>query len=247
MGRLRDQGEARSRAHEEERRRMEVKIEDKEAMARAGELTAGIVHEVRNGLGTISGYAQFLERNPGSPEATTAGTHIRQECETLEAVVRRFVEFVKRETLQLAPFDVVRTLTRVAARESRSHGGAEVGLDRLPTSMVLVGDEELLERALENLVRNARDAAGPHGAVSVGAAASGDKVLVTIADDGPGLSAERRLELRAFFTTKPGGLGLGLPIAYKIVHLHQGEMTFHQREARGLEVRILLPSSGPVT
>jgi signal transduction histidine kinase len=214
-------------------------------MARAGELTAGIVHEVRNGLGTISGYARFLERNPGSPEATTAGTHIREECETLEAVVRRFVDFVKRESLQCALFDVVRTLARVAARESRSHEGAEVGLDRLPASLVLVGDEELLERAFENLVRNARDAAGPRGTVSIGVVASGAKVVVTIADDGPGLSADRRRQLRPFFTTKPGGLGLGLPIAYKIVHLHDGEMTFHEHAPRGLEVRIQLPAAGP--
>ena len=246
MGRLRDQGEARSRAHEAERRRMEEEIEDKEAMARAGELTAGIVHEVRNGLGTILGYARFLERNPGSPEATLAGTHIREECETLEAVIRRFVDFVKRESLQIGPFDVARTLTRVAARESRSHVGAEVALGRLPPSMMLVGDEELLERAFENLVRNARDAAGPHGAVSLAVVAEGERVVVTIADDGPGLSAERRRELRPFFTTKPGGLGLGLPIAYKIVHLHEGEMSFHDHAPHGLEVRIQLPAAGPL-
>jgi signal transduction histidine kinase len=245
MGRLRDQGEARSRAHEAERRRMEEEIEDKEAMARAGELTSGIVHEVRNGLGTILGYARFLERNPGSSEATTAGTHIREECDTLEAVIRRFVDFVKRESLQIGPFDVVRTLTRVAARESRSRTGPEVGLGRLPPSMPLSGDEELLERAFENLVRNARDAAGPQGEVSLAAVVEGDRVVVTIADDGPGLSPERRRELRPFFTTKPGGLGLGLPIAYKIVHLHEGEMTFHDHAPRGLEVRIRLPVGGP--
>lgn len=246
MGRLRDQGEARSRAHEAERRRMEEEIEDKEAMARAGELTAGIVHEVRNGLGTILGYARFLERNPGSSEATTAGTHIREECETLEAVIRRFVDFVRRESLQIGPCDVVRTLTRVAARESRSHAGAEVALDRLPPSMALVADEELLERAFENLVRNARDAAGPRGTVALAVAAEGENVVVTIADDGPGLPPERRGELRPFFTTKPGGLGLGLPIAYKIVHLHEGAMTFHERAPHGLEVRIRLPAAGPV-
>src|SRR4029450_6568862 len=92
MVRLRDQGEERSRAHAAERRRMEEQIQDKEAMARAGELTSGMVHEVRNGLGTILGYARLLERGSGN-EGEAIGRHIREECETLEAVVRRFMDF----------------------------------------------------------------------------------------------------------------------------------------------------------
>jgi len=224
---------------------MEEEIQDKEAMARAGELTAGIVHEVRNGLGTILGYARFLERNPGSSEATTAGTHIREECETLEAVIRRFVDFVKRESLQIGPFDVVRTLTRVAARESRSRAGAEVALDRLPPSMALVADEELLERAFENLVRNAADAA-LDGGRSVRVSLAGDRgdAVVSIADDGPGLPAGAA-SFRPFASGKPGGLGLGLPMAVKLVRLHGGELELRNGQTRGAEAVVRLPVSGP--
>jgi signal transduction histidine kinase len=245
MLRLRHQEEARSQAHETALRRMEEQVKDKEAMARAGELTAGIVHEVRNGLGTILGYARLLEKGKEAAEAATVGAHIREECETLEAVVRRFVDFVKRETLHLDSFDLVRMLRRVAARESRSHAGAEVSLERLPESLALVGDEELLERAFENLVRNAREAAGERGAVAVSVASEPGRVVVSVADDGPGLPPERRSDLRPFFSTKPGGLGLGLPIAYKIVHLHEGALGLEERAPRGLEVRVSLPVAGP--
>jgi len=245
MGQLREQGEARSRAHEEERRRMEGEIEDKHAMARAGELTSGIVHEVRNGLGTILGYARLVEQAAEGTDAGTAGRHIREECETLEAVIRRFMDFVKRETLQLASFDLVRTLSRVVARESRSRPGARVVLDRLPESLTLRGDEELLERAFENLVRNARDAAGPVGTVALGAWNESERVIVTVSDDGPGISPERRQALRPFFTTRPGGLGLGLPIARKIVQLHEGRLDLLDRRPHGLEVRLSLPAAGP--
>jgi two-component system sensor histidine kinase HydH len=245
MGQLRDQGEARSRAHEEERRRMEVEIEDKHAMARAGELTSGIVHEVRNGLGTILGYARLVEQGAGATDAETAGRHIREECETLEAVIRRFVDFVKRETLQVAPFDVVRTLSRVVARESRSRAGARVVLDRLPETLTLRGDEELLERALENLVRNAREAAGRSGSVVLGAREENEWVILTVSDDGPGIPPERRQALRPFFTTRPGGLGLGLPIARKIVQLHEGRLELLDLRPHGLEVRMTLPTTGP--
>jgi signal transduction histidine kinase len=246
MGQLRDQGEARSRAHEAERRRMEHEIEDKHAMARAGELTSGIVHEVRNGLGTILGYARLVEQQAAEGSDTRiAGRHIREECETLEAVVRRFVDFVKRETLQLDSFDLVKTLRRVVSRESRSRPGGDLLLDQLPEALILRGDEELLERAFENLVRNAREAAGLKGTVVLGARNEAGRVIVTVSDDGPGIPPERRQALRPFFTTRPGGLGLGLPIAQKIVDLHGGRLDLLDRQPHGLEVRLSLPAAGP--
>jgi len=64
MERLRDRGEEMTQRHEAERQRMEDAIREKDALVRAGELTAGIAHEVRNGLGTILGYARMLERAP---------------------------------------------------------------------------------------------------------------------------------------------------------------------------------------
>ena len=65
---------------------------------------------------------------------------------------------------------------------------------------------------------------------------------VTVSDDGPGLSAQARASLRPFLTTKPGGLGLGLPIVYKIVGLHQGEILIGDRSPRGLAVSVGLPT-----
>jgi signal transduction histidine kinase len=109
----------------------------------------------------------------------------------------------------------------------------------------MAGDEALLERAFENLVRNAREAAGPGGHVWVEVARDAADAVVTITDDGPGLSAEARTKLRPFFTTKAGGLGLGLPLALKIVRLHDGEVVFSDRSPRGLRVSVRLPGKGP--
>jgi signal transduction histidine kinase len=219
-------------------------MQDREAMARAGELTAGMVHEVRNGLGTIVGYARLVEAT-GSPGAVDAATRIREECETLETVVRRFMDFVKREKLNLVPVDLDRMLTRVVARETRGRPGGDVNLQSGGEAGPLTGDEDLLERAFENLVRNAREAAGENGHVWVRATREGDSVVVAISDDGPGIPAATRQGLRPFFTTKPGGLGLGLPTALKIVRLHQGDLVLSDRSPRGLVVTVRLPSMGP--
>jgi signal transduction histidine kinase len=237
MGLLRDRGEA-------ERLRMEEVIHDKEALARAGELTAGIVHEVRNGLGTIVGYARLLERADAADQAAEAARSIRDECETLETVVRRFNDFIRRERLNVAELDLARLLARVVDRELRGRDVSHelLGLDEpLPVR----GDEELLERAFENLVRNAADAAGPGGRVEVSAGADGASVEVRIDDDGPGLPPGHPGGARPFFTTKPGGLGLGLPIAQKIVVLHGGDLELSDREPRGVSARVVIPAAGP--
>jgi signal transduction histidine kinase len=246
MERLRDRGQEMSERHEAERRRMEDVVHEKEALARAGELTAGIVHEVRNGLGTIVGYARLLERASPPEEPAAAARSIREECETLETVVRRFNDFVRLERLNLVDFDLARLLTRVVARELRGHEGVAPALVGLDAALVMRADEELLERAFENLVRNAAEAAAAGGRhVEIEAWRDGDEVDVRIEDDGPGLNADHPGEVRPFYTTKPGGLGLGLPLARKIVLLHEGTLTLEPRDPRGARVLVTLPAAGP--
>ena len=234
MGWLRDRGDA-----------LAQQIREDAPMVRAGELTAGMAHEVRNGLGTIVGYARLVERGAPPAEAADAAREIRQECEALESVVKRFVEFVKVESLRLASFDLARMLARVAAREEHARPGAPVRVVA-EEGMILLGDEELLERAFENLVRNAREATGPEGHVMVEVGSADERIRVVVSDDGPGLTSEARAALRPFATTKPGGLGLGLPLVYKIVGLHHGDVLMGDRPPRGLAVTVLLRESGPL-
>jgi signal transduction histidine kinase len=238
MGRLRARDEEMVRQHQRERSRMEGELRDNAPFVRAGELTVGIVHEIRNGLGTILGYARLVQ-SAGGPGAEHA-QGIVEECETLETVVRRFMEFVKDDSLRPSTFDLGRMLTRVAARESKARVGPETHLPRGSVG-VIEADEDLLERAFENLVRNARDAAGASGQVWIEVERGREAVLVTVADNGPGMPPEVRNSLRPFFTTKSGGLGLGLPLAYKIVRQHGGDLLLAERAPRGLAVRVRLP------
>jgi signal transduction histidine kinase len=152
------------------------------------------------------------------------------------------MDFVKRETLDWAPFDLGRMLSRVVAREFRHRPDVKPIITGLEGGCPLVGDEELLERAFENLVRNAADAGGTGGRVWVEVAREAQSVIVTVADDGPGMPPERRAEIRPFFTSKAGGLGLGLPIALKIVRLHDGTLELGDRSPRGLSVTVRLPA-----
>jgi len=246
MGRLRDRGQELSDRYQEQTERMEARLRELEAMARAGELTAGIVHEVRNGLGTIVGYARLLERGArekGSKEARA----ILDECATLETVVRRFTDFVKLEKLQLADTDLGALAARVVARERHGHEAVTARLLGLDTPVVVRADEELLERALENVVRNAVQAAAAGGGhVELRAERGPNAVALHVEDDGPGLASDHPGHVRPFYTTRPGGLGLGLPLARKIVLLHGGELSLERRVPKGARVVLRLPADGPV-
>ena len=241
MGRLRDRGQQLSARHEEEVLRMEERIREQAAMARAGELTAGIVHEVRNGLGTIVGYARLVEHGQ-DPQAAARARAILDECGTLETVVRRFTDFVKLEKLQLAPTDLKPLASRVLAREQRGHDAVDARLVGFDGPLVVQADEELLERALENLVRNALEAAAAGGGnVELRAERTESGVRIDVEDDGPGFAADHPGEIRPFYTTRPGGLGLGLPLARKIVLLHGGELRLERRVPSGARVTVRLP------
>ena len=217
-------------------------------MARAGELTAGIVHEVRNGLGTIVGYARMLERGRREQAAKEARA-ILDECATLETVVRRFTDFVKLEKLQLADTDLGPLAARVVARERRGHEAVEARLVGLDAPLVVRADEELLERALENVVRNAV-AGGGRGRRARRAArraqrrAESSSTSRTTAPASPPTTPARsgRSTPRV-----PGGLGLGLPLARKIVLLHGGELALERRSPGGARVRAAAPEPTGVT
>jgi len=110
---------------------------------------------------------------------------------------------------------------------------------------VVRADEELLERALENVVRNAVEAAAAGGGhVEVAARRVPGAVLLRVDDDGPGFAADHPGEIRPFYTTRPGGLGLGLPLARKIVLLHGGELALERLTPRGVRVSLRLPDAG---
>jgi signal transduction histidine kinase len=242
LGRLRDMGEAQNQKHQVERDRLAGEMRDLEAMARAGELAAGIAHEVRNGLGTILGYARLIERS-ASPETSEQARRILQECQTLEVVVRRFVAFVRRETLDPRPFDLRAMLRRVIARESAHRPVGSVDLTGAE-DFTFVGDEELLERVFENVVRNACEAAGSTGNVRVGIESGSDRVTVSVEDDGPGWPNEAGT-FQPFGSTKPGGLGLGLPLARKLARLHGGDVGVVPSD-RGARVEVTLSASPTV-
>jgi len=219
MSRLRVRDEERLAALDREKLQLSVILRDREAMARAGELTGGIVHEVRNSMGAIATQAKLAGKS--SDEAVRAAARaIDDEVNVLRSAMNRFLDFIRTEKLQDDAFDLERLVERVTARERANHS---VRIETEGVSTPVRGDEDLLERAIENVIRNACQASPPGGRVVVRFGAGETDAFVIVEDSGPGIEDASKA-LRPFESTRAGGLGLGLPLVLKILALHQGTL-----------------------
>ena len=224
MSRLRLRDDARLAAFDREKLLMSSILRDREAMARAGELTAGIVHEVRNSMGVIAAQAKFAEKSDDE-RARGAAASIADELRTLQSGMNRFLDFIRTEEVHLEEFDLGRLVDRVAGRE-RANRQTSIEIEGVETRVL--GDEDLLERAIENVLRNACQAAGEGGLVVVRFGADATHAFVIIEDNGPGIADVQRV-LRPFESGRAGGLGLGLPLVLKILTLHHGSLDLGPR------------------
>lgn len=202
-------------------------------------------HELNNSLAPIRSMADTLARLADRTDLTDDRSEdLRQGLQMIGNRAQALARFMSRYT-QLArlPPPTVRTVDfgalarRVAGLEQRI---AIALLDSPETE--LRADPDQLEQVLINLLQNAADAALDGGGhVDIGWKQAGEDVLVEIRDDGPGLPPSDNLFV-PFFTTKPGGSGIGLVIARQIVEAHGGAFTLEgRRDARGCVARLRLP------
>ena len=151
-----------------------------------------------------------------------------------------YARLAKMPEPRLAPVDVPAWVRRVAQLETRMQveieSGPEIAID---------GDADQLEQMLINLLRNAVDAAlETNGAVRCGWVQNHTQLEVWIRDDGPGISSDANLFV-PFFTTKPGGSGIGLVLSRKIAENHRGTLTLRNRTgAHGCETKLRIPLAG---
>jgi PAS domain S-box-containing protein len=226
---------------------LEEQLRLKDSLAQVGELTAGIAHEFRNGLATIHGYARLLDldRLPGDTRPYVIG--IRDETDTLGAIVRNFLNFAKPTELVLGTVDT-RAIVDRAADEIRTDAVARGGAVVVRGEFVPVqGDDVLLRQAFSNLCRNALEActeAGVHPQITIESVPDRAQRLVRIAviDNGPGVPPAMASRIfMPFVTTRARGTGLGLALVQKIIVTHNGRVTVQSEAGGGTRFVVTLP------
>ena len=225
-------------------RHLRERVALKENLAQLGELSAGIAHEFRNSLAAIQGYARLIARHSEGDAREMAGSIVK-EVQGIGKVVEDFLQFARPAPLNLSEVDLRGLLEDLAREMSVPEGPGPFRVVVEGEFPPIPGDEPLLRQAFHNLIRNARQAMNGRGIqVTIRGSREEDGSLkIEVADDGPGIPPEVLPRIfTPFFTTRPGGTGLGLPLVQRTIVSHDGTIDVASQVGRGTRVLIRLPS-----
>jgi signal transduction histidine kinase len=231
----------------ESRERIGTQLQVSERLANLGRITAGVAHEVKNPLNSMRIWLENLKAS--LPEETDglplqAVRVLDSEIDRLDSVVKRFLDFTRPPEMHQEESSLKEILEEVVAVERPQFEKANVKLDvRLASDVpdVLV-DRPLLKQALMNLLINAVEAMPEGGRLYVSLRRRGEMSEIEIQDTGRGIAPEHRQRIfQLFFTTRPGGSGIGLASTFRTIQLHNGSIEFDSEVGRGTTFRIDLP------
>lgn len=222
-----------------------------ERLYAAGQLAAGLAHEIRNPLASIAGASGILQRN-----AHLEDTHLKvlrvidKECQRLTQMLSNFLDFARPRSLKYQDVDIEVVLQSVMELAAHACGSKPVVLRKevQPDLPRFRCDPEMMKQLLLNLVINAIQATPEAGAVTIAAAVRDGNMLLRVLDEGCGVPIENRDNIfDPFFTTKEGGTGLGLSVAHQIASQHDGVLTAEANADRGMTFTAVLPLRREVT
>lgn len=235
-----------------ERRALEKRAADAEALSAMGELAMNLAHEIRNPLNAAVLQLHLLNRNLDRLEAeepTRAGLKDRvrivgDEIGRLNRLLTEFLELARPRGIAREPVHVPRLVDEVLDLEEETAKGRGITIVRkLPADgCVAIGDREKLKQVTINIVVNALEAMKQGGVLTASVRPSGESVVMTIEDTGPGIEPVVLTNVfDPFFTTKEAGTGLGLSIVRKIVDQHGGDVVIDSERGRGARVTVSIP------
>ncbi len=247
------------------RARDEGELRDR--LSAVGEMSAGIAHEIKNSLHSLLGFANLLREDSKGGELPLPVRGILEEMRSLEAMVKRILEFSKPSSLSRESVSLNRLAEEAASAvaEKARAAGVAVALDLAPELPAAWADALAVRGAFVNLAANAIEAmegaragaspaaggtaeiAATCGTLTIATRAAdslGGELRVSFRDTGPGIPApDREKVFTPFFSTKRTGIGLGLALVQKTIADHGGRIQVHSRAGIGTEFVVALPSA----
>jgi signal transduction histidine kinase len=217
-----------------------------ERLSALGQLSAGLAHEIRNPLASVSGAAAILQRNPNlDPKQAKCVDIITNECQRLNGLLTTFLNFARPRPPRFQTVELELVLDKVLALAGHGVRGKTIHFDKHiePGLPRVECDPEQLEQVLLNLMINAIEASPDADTIQLSAVPDGQRVAVRVIDHGHGVAPSHVDRLfDPFFTTKEHGTGLGLPVAHQITRQMGGSLLAQKNPGQGMTFSVILPA-----
>ena len=234
-----------------ERERLQARLTEAERLAAAGELAAGVAHEIRNPLAAIVNATTLLgveETLTGEERAHTLGV-VKKEARRLNRILSDFLIFARPREPKPLVGDIREIVDHVGALIREDPGRAhdvELSVRVDPAVPSFPFDADQITQVVWNIALNSVEAMDGCGRLDIAVNLSEAQVAIAISDTGRGMPAEElRQVFEPFYSKKPAGTGLGLTIARRIVAAHCGRIGIESTPGRGTCFTVLLPLGGP--
>jgi signal transduction histidine kinase len=236
--------------HLRKMKEMEDRIQLAERLSSLGHLAAGVAHEIRNplnaiGMGLQRLQREFLPQDPSKKVEYTSFTElILKEIRRMNEIIERFLTLSRPFHLDLRVSSLRELLDNLITlfQEEASSRGIILRQQADPELPPVKMDSERLTQALINIMKNGMEATGPGGVLSIESHTLKDRVMVTISDSGSGIPPDQIEKIfNYYYTTKEKGVGLGLPIAHRIIEAHGGQLLIESQVGFGTKVTVRLP------
>ena len=233
-------------------KKLERDMRIQQRLAAVGEMAAGIAHEIRNPLASMSGSIQILRQElPLSTEQEQLMDIVLRESERLNATIRSFLAYARPQRFAIERFDVRRALNDTALllrNSSEVHEGHVVDVELPERELWYDADEGQIKQIVWNLATNGLLAMPSGGRLRlIGTTDASDGVVITVQDQGVGIPADELDRLfQPFHGSFARGSGLGLAIVHRIVTDYNGEIQVSSQPGAGTTVSVRLPSRAAV-
>lgn len=226
-----------------ERERKNRKQAEKERyLAGIGQVATVIVHDLKNPLISILGFARRLREGKG--DVTLGAQTIENSAQDMQRIVNSVLDFARPLQLDLKVVDIRESIRRAGESCRTKADARNVTLTmQLPATPATIAiDSFHIERSLVNLIDNAVDASQSGAVVTIAVTIDRDYIAIIIKDQGAGMDRETLTNLfMPFYTTKNDGTGLGMPISKKVIEAHAGTLGINSKQGVGTEAVMRLP------
>lgn len=236
--RVREKTEALRNAHEE--------VAQSEKLAAIGYLSAGMAHEIRNPLNSISLFVQLMRQTTTEPDLLEYQSKVLKEVDRIDSIIRKLLDASRRTRTILPDVQIDKVIDNAIEAFSLQIETGKIQVDRQYRSVAtsITADPTELEQIFTNLFLNALDAMNDGGRLGVEVFEKSGKVIIRVNDSGAGIADDALPNIfEPFFSTKSRGTGMGLPVAQRIARMYEGSLEVESSSPEGTIFRLEFPVS----